>query len=1362
MLVSNKHFTPVIGLDIHIVILLGFPVPLPHPFIGLVIDPMDYVPFIGATTRINHVPRGKSDTNGMLIFLFHIPMGGPFLLAPMIGHDSVNFFGSKKVKVEGNLMSPSGHMLMTCNDIGLPLSITPGKKFKPIPSLYLPTSYSIPLSFGKPVMVGGPYVPDWAGVLLNLIMSFGFGALMKGLGKAGKKALTKFNHALKAKIGSNKLSKALCKKGFEPVDLVQGIVIYDGTDFELPGPIPLKWERSWNSDSSFEGLLGHGTHLCYDMRVYEFPDEDATVVLLGDGRSAVFDALHYSGDSNYNRHERLLLTRDNMEDYTLFSYENRYTYTFRKLHPADKHYRLINIADERGFMISFHYNGAGHLVRIIDSVGRHLLTERDDAGRIIRVTARHRGESRELVRYAYNEAGDLTELTDALDQTTYIHYHDHLMIKKTDRNGNSFYWEYDKLRRCIHTTGDKGLLEGRLEYHPDKGFNQIRNTKGITTYYYTPDFVVSQIKDALGHSTFFEYTEEMELYRVIDPEGNVTGYTYDERGNRTSVTLPDGNTQTIHYDSAGRVILEEDATGNNNTYIYYEQNGQIHTTTEANGRITIHRYNEQNLLSKIETEDEHINILTYDADFNLTGICMPDGSQTSWAYDTWGRCITVTGPLQDEQEFRYDILDRAIDIRLAGGNHIQLQYDAYDDITLLQDKEHEIHFSYTPLGNIKKREENGVNVHFIYNQEEELTGIVNEKGETFRVIRDANGNIISDVGFDGLIRHYKRDHSGKIIRIQRSGSKWTNLEYDSNGKIVRVEHQDGSWETFSYNRSGDLIEAINQHATVRFQRDKLGRIISEWQDGHLVNSGFDAAGNRIAVSSSLGADIHFNWNNTNNLSGIFARTSNQEDDWSAQIQRNLLGQEVARYLPGNINSYWQYDNRGMATSHEVSVNGRTTRHRQYLWDGHNRLKQILNILNHGLKKYGYDADNRLSWAQYENGQTGYRNPDRTGNLFDTPTRQDRKYSAGGKLLETNQGHYSYDEEGNLICKTITSGNIPATWKYSWYANGSLETVTRPDGVVISFRYDALGRRTEKTMKNKITRFVWDADVPLHEWSYPESERPHVTVNEYGEMVLSHPEPIPSDTLTTWVFEDGGFSLSAKITGQQRYSVITDHLGTPCEAYDENGNKVWATDLDIYGQVQSLQGDKYFIPFRYAGQYQDAETGLAYNRFRYYDAETGMYISQDPLGLASEELNFYSYIRDPNLWIDPFGLNGTLGAWGEKVASKYLEKEGHTILGSVQNASGHGFDLVTKAPNGKINVIEVKASQSSWRSKSNMSTWTNRNINKIMGNTNGHWGSKPAYQNRLMRMIDQAKRAGQLENKLVQINVDQRSIRIKCK
>ncbi len=60
-------------------------------------------------------------------------------------------------------------------------------------------------------------------------------------------------------------------------------------------------------------------------------------------------------------------------------------------------------------------------------------------------------------------------------------------------------------------------------------------------------------------------------------------------------------------------------------------------------------------------------------------------------------------------------------------------------------------------------------------------------------------------------------------------------------------------------------------------------------------------------------------------------------------------------------------------------------------------------------------------------------------------------------------------------------------------------------------------------------------------------------------------------------------------------------------------------------------------FRYQGQYEDCETGLYYNQFRYYSPETGSYISQDPIGLAGNNPTLYGYVFDSNTEIDPFGL-----------------------------------------------------------------------------------------------------------------------------
>ena len=120
--------------------------------------------------------------------------------------------------------------------------------------------------------------------------------------------------------------------------------------------------------------------------------------------------------------------------------------------------------------------------------------------------------------------------------------------------------------------------------------------------------------------------------------------------------------------------------------------------------------------------------------------------------------------------------------------------------------------------------------------------------------------------------------------------------------------------------------------------------------------------------------------------------------------------------------------------------------------------------------------------------------------------------------------------------------------------------------------------------------------------------------------------------------------TAKLVNGKAYSIISDHLGTPILAVDSEGNEVWNRQLDIYGRVKkeikaSSLGDdvRPFIPFLYQGQYYDFETGLCYNRFRYYSPETGAYISQDPIGLAGGNPTLYGYVKDSNWWVDVFGL-----------------------------------------------------------------------------------------------------------------------------
>ena len=118
-------------------------------------------------------------------------------------------------------------------------------------------------------------------------------------------------------------------------------------------------------------------------------------------------------------------------------------------------------------------------------------------------------------------------------------------------------------------------------------------------------------------------------------------------------------------------------------------------------------------------------------------------------------------------------------------------------------------------------------------------------------------------------------------------------------------------------------------------------------------------------------------------------------------------------------------------------------------------------------------------------------------------------------------------------------------------------------VDLRFEYDALGRRVAKINEygkaenHKITRFLWDGNVPLHEWSYPLSERPETVDDSDGRRSYASPEP--QTELTTWIFDEGTFVPSAKLVGERRYSIISDYLGTPVEAYDEEGKRVWARE-----------------------------------------------------------------------------------------------------------------------------------------------------------------------------------------------------------
>ncbi|WP_261888061.1 RHS repeat domain-containing protein [Vibrio rhizosphaerae] len=216
-------------------------------------------------------------------------------------------------------------------------------------------------------------------------------------------------------------------------------------------------------------------------------------------------------------------------------------------------------------------------------------------------------------------------------------------------------------------------------------------------------------------------------------------------------------------------------------------------------------------------------------------------------------------------------------------------------------------------------------------------------------------------------------------------------------------------------------------------------------------------------------------------------------------------------------------------------------------------------------------------------------------------------------------HFQYDEFGNLIQEARgTQQSLVTTYAYD--CQHRLIRVEKPDGSSAEYRYDAFGRRihkavTDKTGQTRQTEFLWQGDKLLA---------------ESGERHYQ-----------TYLYEYGSFKPLALVTGEGAdnatpYFYHLDQIGTPLEITDATGAVAWSVDYHSYGNVAYQRKAQIVSPLRFQGQYYDAETGLHYNRHRYYSPGTGRFITPDPIGLAGG-LNNYQYVKNPTGWVDPLGL-----------------------------------------------------------------------------------------------------------------------------
>jgi RHS repeat-associated protein len=294
------------------------------------------------------------------------------------------------------------------------------------------------------------------------------------------------------------------------------------------------------------------------------------------------------------------------------------------------------------------------------------------------------------------------------------------------------------------------------------------------------------------------------------------------------------------------------------------------------------------------------------------------------------------------------------------------------------------------------------------------------------------------------------------------------------------------------------------------------------------------------------------------------------------------------------------------------------------------------------------------------------------------TTLELRYTPGSRLEALDRTKYEYDGQGRLVKRIeATSDGGTAEWTFTWDALDQLRVVLTPTGEEWTYRYDVFGRRYAKRGPRAETTFVWDRDVIIHEIA-------------------------PRTKTTSWVYVDPEPEPIAKLVGRDLFAIVPDQIGTPHELVSRDGRIAWSGRSSVWGRDLGHQAPRTDCPVRFPGQWLDAESGLHYNRFRYYDPRLGRFITQDPIA-PHGRLNFYRYAPNPLNWIDLLGLdvceNREKGEdFKDGVKEKY-EKAGFIVHEEVvvQVTTPDGqvrtrIDLVVKNPEtGKTYYIETKAS-----------------------------------------------------------------------
>jgi RHS repeat-associated protein len=1109
-----------------------------------------------------------------------------------------------------------------------------------------------------------------------------------------------------------------------PVNVINGNMYLQQTDYQLPGiGSRINISRTYNSIIQSSGLFGLGWSTQYDEKITLINNLSLRFGM-PDGRAVYFARLGTTAPfkpSTPDFYGQIVLNVDNT--YTA-------TFTDGSVHQFNASGKLLWLKDRNNNQTTLTYNGAGQLTAVTDLFGRILtvvpnsngtIQQLSDAIGVIAGYEYYSGTTRlktvtyndgSKFKFEYTTVGSiyyLATVKDALDNVLETH-------------------QYDSSGRATTSEKDGGVEKYTLDYS-NVGYTKVTDALGrITKYYYDLNSGRNFVKQIEGNcscgssqTTTYQYDNKLNIIKKTDALLNETSYTYDSNGNRLSMTdilgtetytynnfaqlltRTDriGGVTTNTYDSNGNLLTTKDALNNTATFTYTTlgqletiKNARNNTTTfayDTQGRLTqvkdpynkttnyaydararrtsvtnalnetaSYEYDLNNRLKKIIYPDTNFITFTYDLAGRRTALTDARGNTTSYAYDNDYRLTTVTDALNHAVTSSYDLMSNRISQVDALGNTTNYEYDDFNRLkkviyppATISAVSTEERLEYDLLGNVKKRIDTA-NRETVYDYDNayrlikvtdpnlKLTQLEYNARKQVTKVKDAlNQEYVFT--YDALGRQLSQTHAGSTMSFEYDavGNKTkrtdytglvTNYIYDNLNRLTSIDYVNQSSDNavYAYDDLSRLVSAINYAGTVSFAYDSRGRLTSSTDVyNKTVEYDYDANGNR--TSMDLDGTLHssYSYDVANRLT-----TLTDEDNQNFTFAYDIANKLISKTLPNGVTTGYGYDGMSRLTRLKDETSSTVLFDRQYSYNTANQISQIAEpVLT---RNFSYDNLNRLT--DVSDGTNSIENYgfDEVGNRTASHLSTSYLYQSFNRMTATANANFGYNANGSMISKNDASVN----WTYNWDYENRMTNAS--DGTSsINYEYDALGKLTKRVDGSHTTKYTYD-----------------------GLNVV-----MDDDSVTGVTKYQNGLGVDNKLkmvtNGKAEY-FLTDHLGSTNGLVDASGNVDTSSVYDSFGNAAGNLNTRY----QFTGREFDTATGFYYYRGRWYDANLGRFISEDPLGFGGEDVNLFSYVKNnPLFYKDPLGLisnpyyNFCVGGW--------------TTAGSVIGfVSGGGLGLLT--------------------------------------------------------------------------------------